>query len=275
MAKQKITVEGLEITIDSINDEDYVSLTDIARKTDRPPSESIRDWLRNTQTLLFLEAWEAVHNPDSKLAHLHQFRIKAAENRYGVSPQSYVKETGAIGIVSKSGRYGGTYAHRDIALNFCYWLSPQFQVYFLKEFQRLKEEEAKLLGQSWNIQRLLTKANFHIQTASVRQSLPLMEWNTKRESMSQASEMDMLNRIVFGMTAREWKQANPERKGNIRDHATEMELVIISNLQSINGALIRKGLEKNMREHWLLRVATFEMQTLLGRKPLKEIKKLK
>ena len=272
--KKKIEVEGLIITIEQVNDADYISLTDIAKNTERLPSESIRDWLRNTQTLLFLQTWESVHNKNFKIGQMPNFINLAIDNRKLISAKRYIEETGAIGIISKAGRYGGTYAHRDIAMHFCYWLSPEFAVYFVKEFQRLKQQEADLLGQSWNIQRLLTKSNFHIQTESVRQALPLMEWNTKKEAITQASELNMLNRIIFGYTAREWKKANPKLKGNIRDHANKLELVILNNLQAINSVLLEDGMSRKDRETKLLKIATSQMQILLNKEPVKKLDKI-
>lgn len=274
--KQSIEVQGLTIFIDRIDDNDFVSLTDIAKRTERTPKDVIRDWIRNRGTLLFLETWEKVHNPDFKGVQMRSFKELADDNRALISPQRYIETTGAIGLISKSGRYGGTYAHADIALEFCSWLSPDFKVYFVKEFTRLKEDEARLLGQSWNIQRLLTRANYHLQSASVRENLvPIVQWNTKLEGLRQASEADLLNLIVFGMTAKEWRSSNPEKKGNIRDHATKLELVVLSNLQAINAMLIEDKMDKKQRADKLLRVATTEMQTLRQIKPIGELKKLK
>lgn len=272
MAKKIIEVLGLEIVIEQVDNEDYISLTDIAKQTERKPADSISDWLRNSATLLFIQTWERLHNPNFKVGQMQDFRILATDNRKAISPQRLISETNAIGIVSKSGRYGGTYAHSDIATNFCNWLSPEFQVYFIKEFKRLKEEEAARLGQSWDIQRLLTKANFHIQSASIRDNIvPLMQQNTKVESFYHASEVDMLNMIIWGMTAKEWKLANPSKKGNIRDHATKLELVILNNLQAINAVLIDDGMAKKARADKLLKIATSHMQVLLNSEPIKKL----
>ena len=276
MAKQKLTVEGLPISVETLGGVDYISLTDIARQTDRPPSDSIRDWLRNSSTLLFLETWETVHNPNFKLGQMHQFRNEAADNRKTISPQRYIEETGAIGMLSKSGRYGGTLAFSDIALNFCYWLSPSFQVYFIQEFQRLKVQEAETLGLSWNLRRELTKANYLIHTDAVRSNLvPLIDWNTKRESFHFASEADLLNVVVFGTTAKQWKAANPEAKGNLRDSASIKELQVLANMESINAALIEQGFNKDERLTILTRRAERELAILEESKALQSPKRLK
>lgn len=276
MAKQKLTVEGLPISVETLGGVDYISLTDIARQTDRPPSDSIRDWLRNSSTLLFLETWETLHNPNFKLGQMHQFRNEAADNRKTISPQRYIEETGAIGMLSKSGRYGGTLAFSDIALNFCYWLSPSFQVYFIQEFQRLKVQEADTLGLSWNLRRELTKANYLIHTDAVRSNLvPLIDWNTKRESFHFASEADLLNVVVFGTTAKQWKAANPEAKGNLRDSASIKELQVLANMESINAALIEQGFNKDERLTILTRRAERELAILEESKALQSPKRLK
>jgi len=276
MAKQKMNVEGLPVSIEKINGAEYVSLTDIAKQTERKPADSINDWLRNASTLLFIETWEALHNPSFKVGQMHEFRISAADNRKALTPQRFIEETAAIGIISKSGRYGGTLAHSDIALNFCYWLSPSFQVYFLKEFQRLKADEAERLGLSWNLRRELSKANYHIHTDAVRENLvPLLDWNTKRESLHFANEADLLNLAVFGITAKQWKQANAGAKGNIRDNANERELQVLANMESANALLIENGFSKDERFTILAKRAARELEILADVRAADEIKKLK
>jgi hypothetical protein len=276
MSKQTITVLGLEIVIERFDSEDYISLTDIAKQTPRPPSETIRDWIRNSATLLFLQTWEHLHNPDFKLVQMHQFRNLAVDNRTVISPQSFVEQTGAIGISSKSGRYGGTFAHSDIATNFCNWLSPEFQVYFIKEFKRLKEDEAERLGLTWNLRRELAKANYPIHTEAVRTNLvPMMDWNTKREGMHFANEADLLNLAVFGTTAKQWREANPDAKGNIRDSATEQELQVLSNMESANALLIDQGFNKEERFAIMSKRAARELDILSEVKAAQGLKKLK
>lgn len=273
MAKKKLTVDGLEIRLDK---DDYVSLTDIAkRSSDREPSSLIQGWLRNQNTLLFLDTWEQLHNPNFKPSQMAGFRLSATENRNAISAQKYIKKTEAIGITSQSGRYGGTFAHSDIALNFCYWLSPSFQVYFIKEFQRLKADEAQRLDTDWNVKRLLSKANWHIHTEAVREYLvPMIDWNTKREAIYQASEADLLNLALFGLTAREWQQANPDKKGNIRDHASTEQLLVLANLQSLNAKLIEWDSPKEQRIEILHKTAREQMEILVRSRAIGDIKKL-
>lgn len=276
MKNQTITVRGLEIVIERIDSEDYISLTDIAKQTERKPADSIADWLRNSATLLFLQTWEFLHNENFKVGQMHDFRINASDNRKSISPQRYIEETNAIGLISKSGRYGGTFAHSDIATNFCNWLSPEFQVYFIKEFKRLKEDEAERLGLSWNLRRELTKANYPIHTDAVRTNLvPLIDWNTKRESFHFASEADLLNVVVFGTTAKQWKAANPEAKGNLRDSASIKALQVLANMESINAALIEQGFNKDERLTILTRRAERELAILEESKALQSPKRLK
>ena len=276
MAKKSINVQGLEIVIIEQDSSDLISLTDIAKHSSDEPRFVIRNWLSTQNTINYLGEWESLHNPGFNRAGFRTFRDEFFERPFSLTPSRWIELTQAKGITSKAGRYGGTYAHQDIAINFCYWINPVFQIYLIKEFQRLKEEEAARLGESWSIQRTITKANHYLQTASVREHLvPLMQWNTKFEGLHQASEADLLNLIVFGMTAKEWRSANPEKKGNIRDHATKLELVVLNNLQAINAMLIEDKMGKKQRADKLLRVATTEMQTLFQVKPIEDLKKLK
>jgi hypothetical protein len=275
MAKQKINIKGVDIAVDDRDKNKYYSLTDLAKGVEGDVSEIIRRWLRTQKTVDFLAVWEEVHNPNFNLSQMNQIKLNLSRESFYISVKKWAESTNAIGIESKAGRYGGTYAHADIALHFANWLSPEFYVYMIQEFQRLKEEEAARLGESWSIQRTITKANHYLQTASVREHLvPLMQWNTKYEGLHQASEADLLNLIVFGMTAKEWRSANPDKKGNIRDHATKLELVVLNNLQAINAMLIEDKMDKKKRADKLLRVATTEMQALQQVKPIEDLKKL-
>ncbi len=276
MSNQKITVQGLEIVIVQQDEADFISLTDIAKHSSDEPRFVIRNWLSTQNTINYLGEWESLHNDHFNRAGFRTFRDEFFEKPFSLTPSRWIELTQASGIISKAGRYGGTYAHRDIAVNFCYWVNPIFQIYLIKEFQRLKEEEAARLGESWSVQRTITRANHYLQTTSVREHLvPMMDWNTRREALYQASEADLLNLIVFGMTAKEWRSANPDKEGNIRDHATKLELVILSNLQAINAMLIEEKTDRNKRADKLLRVATTEMRTLHETKPIEELKKLK
>lgn len=276
MAKTKITVQGLEIAIEHIDTEDYISLTDIAKQTERKPADSIADWLRNSATLRFLQTWEMLHNENFKVGQMQDFRLSATDNRKAISPKRYIEETGAIGIISKSGRYGGTLAHADIAMEFCSWLSPEFKVYVIKEFKRLKAEEAERLGLSWSLRRELAKANYPIHTEAVRENLvPLLDWHTKREKSHFASEADLLNLAVFGITAKQWKAANPEAKGNVRDAASEIELQVLANMESANALLVDNGFSKDERLGILSQRAAREIEILRTSKAAEKVKKLK
>jgi len=275
MAQKSINVQGLEITIVEQSEGDFISLTDLAKNASDEPRFVIRNWMSTQNTINYLGEWEAIHNDGFNRAGFRTFRDEFFEKPFSLTPNRWLELTNAKGIISKAGRYGGTYAHRDIAVNFCYWMNPIFQIYLIKEFQRLKEEEALRLGESWSIQRTLTKANHYLQTNTVRQHLvPISQWNTKLEGLYQATEADLLNLIVFGISAKEWRAANPDKKGNIRDHATKLELVVLNNLQAINAMLIEDGMGKNERADKLLKVATTEMQALMEIKPLDDLKQL-
>ncbi len=276
MSKQKINVEGLSISIEKNDFGDFISLTDIAKQSERKAGLIIIDWLRNRSTLRFLETWEQQYNPGFKVMQMRNFKEQADDSRLDITPQRYIEETGAIGLTSKSGRYGGTYAHQHIALNFCYWISPEFQVYFIQEFERLKMDEADRKGLTWNLRRELAKANYPIHTDAVRENLvPLLDWNTKQEGLHFASEADLLNMAVFGMTARQWREANPEAKGNVRDAATEVQLQVLANMESTNATLINMGFTREERFASLSQRAAREIEILEASRASEQIKKLK
>lgn len=272
MAKKQINVDGVVISINKMNKDSYISLTDIAKRADARTDLVLSNWLRNAGTMDFLFEWETIYNADFNPFKFEGIRKEAGKVGFVMTAKKWIQTTNAIGIISKAGRYGGTYAHQDIALEFCSAISARFKLLLIREFQRLKEEEAQLLGESWNIQRLLTKSNFHIQTAAIRENLvPLMQKGTKLEGFYHASELDMLNLIIFGMTAKEWKQANPEKKGNVRDHANKLQLVVLNNLQAINAVLIEDGMPKKDRANKLLKIATTHMQVLFDTEPIKRL----
>ncbi len=276
MSKQKINVEGLSISIEKNDFGDFISLTDIAKQSERKAGLIIIDWLRNRSTLRFLETWEQQYNPGFKVMQMRNFKEQADDSRLDITPQRYIEETGAIGLTSKSGRYGGTYAHQHIALNFCYWISPEFQVYFIQEFERLKMDEADRKGLTWNLRRELAKANYPIHTDAVRENLvPLLDWNTKQEGLHFASEADLLNMAVFGMTARQWREANPETNGNIRDTATEVQLQVLANMESTNATLINMGFTREERFASLSQRAAREIEILEASRASEKLKKLK
>ena len=233
MAKKKvIQVLGNDVRIQGNDLGEFICISDIAKSTSKRPEIIIQNWLRLRATVEFMGEWEKLHNSGFNHIEFDVVRNESGSNSFSLSAGEWIQKVNAVGLTTSAGRYGGTYAFFDIALHFCNWLSARFYVHIIKEFRRLKENEVALLGQSWTIQRVMTKANHLLQTTAVREHLvPIMDWNTKREAICQASEADMLNLIVWGMTARDWRQASPEKKGNIRDHATELELVVLNNLQ--------------------------------------------
>ena len=277
MAKKTIQVEGRDISFfTSKEQEDYISLTDIAKKVNPDlPADVISNWIRNKDTIEFLEVWEKLNNPDFNLVQLHEVKNEAGHNRFVISPTKWIEKTNAIGLMTKSGRYGGgTFAHKDIALAFCYWVSPPFQLYVIKEFQRLKEAEAKEQYQTldWNLKRTLAKVNYYIHTDAVKMHLiPPRLTNTKQEGIVYANEADVLNVALFGITAKQWREANPTLKGNIRDYATTEQLLVLVNLENLNSEFIKMGWEKHARLTKLNDVAIYQMQLLVNIPSLKQL----
>lgn len=273
MAKKKsIQVEGTDISLLNANQHDYISLTDIDRKFEGG-GRHIENWLRNQNTIEYLEVWEELYNPDFNSMQLHGIKEKIGVNRFLLSAKKWTELTNAIGIQSKAGRYGGTFAHPDIAFNFCLWLSPRFQLYVVKEFQRLKTEEAKSQNLEWDVKRIMTKANYRIHTEAVRNYLiPPKVKHTKKEGIFFANEADLINMALFGMTAKEWKQANPTLKGNMRDHATTEQLLVLSNLQALNASLIEWDADQVQRLELLNKAAIDQMSVLLKSKSLDTLK---
>lgn len=274
-SNRTITVQGHEISLISQGSEDYISLTDMARGFEGEAGEYIRNWLRTGPTVLFLGTWEKVNNPDFNLVSYHQIKSEVIDNRFIMSVKKWLEMTNAIGLEARAGRYGGTYAHNEIALQFATWLSPEFHVYVMKEFKRLKQEESERLNTGWNLNRQLAKTNWHIHTHAVRAHLvPMIEWHTKREAIQQASEADLLNLAVFGMTAKEWQKSNPDKKGNIRDHAAAEQLLILANLQSLNAKLLEWDSPKDQRLEILHKTAQEQMDIILGTVALSDTKKI-
>jgi KilA-N domain len=276
MKNNTLHIKGTEITIFYQNNDDYVSLTDISKgfvksEEDQRNSEYfILNWLRLGNTVEFLGAWEQLHNTGFNPVGYDRIKINLTSNAFRLSAKKWIEETNAVGIISRSGRYGGTYAHKDIAIQFCYWLSPTFQIYLIKEFQRIQEERRDNL--QWDIRRMLTKVNYHIHSDAVRQNLvPLVNWNTKKESIYFASEADVLNVAVFGMTASEWRLSNAETQGNLRDNATHEQLIILANLEAINAELIRDGMKQDERVLKLNEIAVYQMQILNNLPTLKNL----
>ena len=267
----KITVKDTEITIISIEERDYISLTDMVKGIENGLS-LIEKWLRNKNTIEFIGMWEEMYNPDFNSPEFEGIKNSAGLNRFILSVKQWIKKTNSIGIIAKAGRYGGTYAHKDIAFEFASWVSPQFKLYLLKEFQRLKEDEQKTLG--WSAKRELTKINYHIHTSAVSQHLIPKEISKAQINFIYASEADVLNVALFGMTAKEWREANPSLKGNIRDYATINELICLANMENLNAVFINEGLSQSNRLIKLNQIAIQQMNILQDVKHKKLLKQI-
>ena len=257
----KIKVENTEITIVSVKETDYISLTDIAKYKTDDTSAVIANWMRNRNTIEFLGIWETLYNPNFKPLEFEGFKKEAGLNAFTLSPLKWVNATDAIGFIVKSGRYGGTYAHKDIAFKFASWISVEFELYIVKEFQRLKEEEQKQLG--WSAKRELAKLNYHIHTDAIKQNLIPKELTPAETSIVYASEADVLNMALFGITAKQWREANPELKGNIRDYATINELICLSNMENLNAVFINEKMPQKERLIKLNQIAIQQMKILI------------
>ena len=257
---KEITVQGHKITVFSVQEKDFISLTDMVRDIENG-LVLIEKWLRNKNTIEFLGIWEEIYNPDFNSPEFEGIKNQAGLNRFALSVKQWVTKTNAIGIMAKAGRYGGTYAHKDIAFEFASWISPKFKLYLIKEFQRLKEEEQKQLG--WNIRRNLTKINYRIHTDAIKENLIPATLNKQQVSQVYASEADILNMALFGKTAKQWREENPEEKGNIRDYANVSQLVCLANLENLNAVFIEEGLSQAERLTRLNQIAISQMRILL------------
>jgi hypothetical protein len=275
MTKSKtINVKGAEIIILSdANKDEYISLTGIARYRDAERSDYIlQNWLRTRSTIEFVGLWEQFNNPDFNSIEFDGIKNQAGSNSFSLTPKRWIEATNAIGIVSKTGKYGGTFAHRDIAFEFATWISAEFKFYFIKEFQRLKEDENDRLKLNWNLQRTLAKVNYQIHTDAIKVNLIPQALTKEKINFIYADEADMLNVALFGITAKQWREANPKAKGNIRDEANIEQLVVLSNMESINAVLIHQGLAQNERIKQLNNIAITQMKSLVGNKMVKKLK---
>ena len=271
MAKnKKIQVEGKEITILFDNEKEYISLTDMLKAKDG--DFFISDWLRNRNTVEYLGIWESIYNPDFNYGEFATIKSQVGLNSYKLSVKDWSEKTNAIGLKATAGRYGGTYAHPDIAFEFGMWVSPQFKIYLIKEFQRLKDEENDQLRLEWNLQRTLAKINYHIHTDAIKENLIPREITKQQAGFVYANEADLLNVALFGLTAKEWRDVNPGKNGNIRDYSTLEQLVVLSNMESINALLITQGLMQNERLIHLNQVAISQMKSLIKSKEIKSLK---
>ena len=258
----KLIVRGTEVSIQwNMERDDYISLTDIAKVKDSDnPRYSIQNWMRNRNTIEFLGVWESLYNPNFNRVEFDAFRSQAGLNSFVMTPQKWIDATAAIGIVSKAGRYGGTYAHKEIAFEFASWISVEFKLYLVKEFERLKAEEMRRFG--WDIKRNLAKINYRIHTDAIKENLIPPELSAKHISLVYASEADVLNMALFGMTAKEWRDSHPELKGNIRDYANVSQLVCLANLENLNAVFISEGMPQTERLARLNAIAISQMQVL-------------
>lgn len=269
-----LTVKDVSISLDTINGEDYISLTDMMKATDG--DFFVSDWLRNANTLDYLAAWESMYNKDFNYGEFAIIRNRAGANSFKLSVKEWVERTNAIGITSKVGRYGGTYAHKDIAFHFGMWISPQFQLYIVKEYQRLKSVEQNTLNLEWNVRRELSKANYRIHTDAVKNYI-IPRHKISPEGLKYAEEADIINLALFGCTAKEWQEANPQRHlagDNIRDVASINELVVLSNLESQNAIMIQAGTPKQSRLDLLTKIARQQLTTLNKNSEIRSLKKL-
>jgi KilA-N domain len=270
---KKINVKGTEINILQNQDNDYISLTDIAKYKDANNSDDIiKNWLRNRNTIELLGFWELMYNNDFKPVEFDGFRKQAGLNSFVLTPKKWIETTNAIGITSKSGRYGGTFAHKDIAFEFASWISIEFKLFVIKEFQRLKQDENDRLQLNWNLQRTLAKVNYRIHTDAIKEIIIPKLLGQKEAAQVYATEADLLNMALFGQTAQQWRTENPGNKGNIRDEATIEQLVVLSNMESINAVLIHNGLNQTERILQLNQMAIIQMKSLLQNSSIKKLK---
>jgi len=267
--KRIISVRDISVRVIEYQKEDYISLTDMIKA--KEGDFFISDWLRNRNTVEYLGIWESINNPLFNYGEFATIKSMSGLHSYKISAREWIEKTNAIGIKATAGRYGGTYAHKDIAFEFGMWISPEFKIYLIREFQRLKEDENKRLQLEWNLQRTLAKINYRIHTDAIRENLIPKEISLKQMSLTYASEADLLNVSLFGLTAAEWRSANPGEAGNVRDHASLEQLVVLSNLESINAVMIQQGLSQGERLKQLNQIAIMQMKSLLGHKTIRKL----
>ena len=255
----KIKVQDTEITVVSFEERDYISLTDMVKPIENGLA-LIEKWLRNKNTIEFLGIWEEMYNPNFNSPEFEGIKNEAGLNRFIMSVKQWIEKTNAIGIMAKAGRYGGTYAHKDLAFEFASWVSPQFKLYLIREFQRLKDEEQKLIG--WTAKRELSKINYRIHTDAIKENLIPAEVTREQAAMKYADEADVLNIAMFGITAKQWRDANPDKKGNIRDYASINELICLSNMENLNAVFINDGMSQFDRLIKLNQIAIQQMKIL-------------
>ena len=273
--KAEINADGRQVSILSLGkNNDYISLTDIARYKSDDPNDVIKNWMRGKDVIQFLGLWEKLNNPDFKPVEFDGFKMEAGTNAFTLSPQKWITATNAIGIISKAGRYGGTFAHTDIAFEFASWISAEFKLYIIKDYQRLKNDENSNSSLGWNLNRELVKINYRIHTDAIKENLIPESMANKLQGIVYANEADILNVSLFGKTARQWRDDNPGLTGNIRDYATYHQLIVLINLESMNAELIKMGLSQNERVLRLNKMAIEQMSLLLRDISIEPIKGL-
>ncbi len=266
--ESKLNANGVEISVVTTvgSEDDYISLTDIARhRNPEFPADVVKNWLRNRSTIEYLGLWEELNNPDFNRVEFDQFRNAAGSNAFVLSPQKWIKSTGAIGLISKAGRYGGgTYAHKDIAFEFASWVSPEFKLYIIKDYQRLKESESHRLALDWNVKRILAGANYRIHTDAIKANLIPPELPKYQQGFVYADEADVLNMALFGKTAKQWRTENPDLKGNIRDYATIEQLLVLTNIENMNAWMINQGVPQEERLQRLRDTVLYQLKAFTG-----------
>lgn len=261
--KETIHAKGMDIAIYTEDfQNEFISLTDIARYKSDEPKDVIKNWMRSKDTIEFLGLWEQLHNDKFKGVEFDSFRIQAGSNAFTLSPQKWIDSTNAIGIISKSGRNGGTFAHSDIAFEFASWISAEFKLYIIKDYKRLKNDESSRLSLGWNLNREISKLNYRIHTDAIKENLIPPELTQYQISITYASEADVLNVALFGITAKQWREENPDRNGNIRDHATLNQLLVLANMESYNAILIEQGKSQPERLQLLNKLAIRQLEAI-------------
>ena len=270
VTNKSLTVKGVEVNLTSKDDEDYISLTDMTKSVNGA-DQLIKNWLQNKNTVDFLGVWEQLNNPGFNLVEFHLIKNEAGLNRFVMSAKQWTERTKGIGLLARAGRYGGTFAHKDIAFEFGSWLSPEFKLYLIKEFQRFKEQEALSGGLEWSIRRSLSKVQYRVHTDAVKEHLIPPQLTGAQIGFVYATEADILNKALFGMTAKEWRSANPEADGNIRDNATMEQLVVMSSLESQNALLIQQQMSQSNRLVMLNTLARSQLASLLSNPSIKSL----
>lgn len=269
-----IHADGVDISVVTTvgSEDDYISLTDIAKyHNPELPGYVIQNWMRNRSTIEFLGLWEQLNNPNFNCLEFEAITQDAGSNSFAMTPKKWIRDTKAIGIISKQGRYAATFAHKDIAFEFASWISPEFKLYIIKDYQRLKEDEGHRLALDWNVKRILVSANYKIHTDAIKENLIPPELSKQQQGYVYADEADLLNVVLFGKTAKQWRSENPGVKGNIRDYATIEQLLVLTNLENLNAYLVKQGIPQSERMRKLRDTVVYQLKTLAGSKGAREL----